>query len=719
MLQLLQGAKQSVRRRAVGATVSKDHFFGLSENDPSVTTNSSKGDQQALGKVVPSKDISQKHVSKNLLNARDNQKEFARHYLHVIKRFVMDKTKHELELPNLDGFDRLVVHAIAEKCNLSHRSEGIGEHRLLRLKKDELFFQKPEAVEEINIEDILLKVGEKESKFHLRRVVVALAPAADAGADLKKGSNNSRTEKQESGRRNGVPVRTVQVGQIGSYGDEEALEKIERFRRATDDYLYATDVGYGTEELLLQREDNGNSSDEIRDREKVGGGGGLSIEERLAMREEDEIGGSTDFSSEKKYRLRDIARSVELQSMQQGSDGQSPSHSSSANPPSSVSPTTFLSPTEKKYMEVCTSCWSRVPVTASIEQWRCEKFCGSCSRKVIWRLEEVVAPREKGSSTSTGKLALGNGVLPRAMHSGQQESYDENGDETLGEVQGSPHLDPLNGEQVENNTIEEGEDGDALLLSDVKDFLVINDYSAEDMQWIQRFATVTLQMESEYLAQGSASSNSVLSNDSLRLRDNLTFCIDFHDILHEPFFKRYESLKDSFSQLKLNGSNESKPKRSRLELERSTATNKEVDYLYLVVRAHQVIGSSLSSLLEEVLKAAFLKEELPEIEGKSSIPLEQLFVYMALAIPNESVYGVEATSICQLRTVPQYLLSPHREARMVGSQRKKHDLLGSTGSFKPINVDGIKQLERKYGADHILIANSLDLAVEKCCRELI
>lgn len=729
MLHLLQGAKQSVRRRAVGATVSRDLSRDLSENNTSITTNSFIEDRQALGEVVPPKDVSQKRVSNNLLNAKDNQKEFARHYLHVIKRFVMDKTKNELELPNLDGFDRLVVHAIAEKSNLSHRSEGTGEHRLLRLKKDELFFQKPEAVEEINIEDVLLKVGEKESKFHLRHVAVAFAPAVEAGADLKNGSNNNRREKQESGRRNGVPVRTVQVGQIGSYGDEEALEKIERFRRATDDYFYATDIGYNTEEILLQHENNGNSSDEKREREKAGGGNGLSIEERLAMRDEDENGESTDFSSEKSRRLRDIARSVETDSMQQGCDGQSASHSSSPNQLSGVSSVSFPSHTEKTYMEVCTSCWSRVPVTAPIEQWRCEKFCGSCSLQVIWRLEEVVTPQKKKFSRSIGTSELGEGALPHAMHSGQQEAYEGNGDETPGEVQGSLRLVPSKCEQSETKTVEEGEDDDALLLSDVKDFLAINDYSAEDMQWIQRFAIVTLQIESEYLARSSSStplkslfstsSSTACSNDSLRLRDNLTFCIDFHDILQVQFFKRYESLKNSFSQFYLNESDENNPKRSRLELKRGATKNIEVDYLYLVVRAHQVIASNLSSLLEEVLKAAFLKEEFPKTEGESSIPLEQLFVYMALAIPNESVYGVEATAICQLRTVPQYCLSPLREAWVVGPQSQKHDLQVITGSFKPINIDGIKQLEQKYGVDHIFVSNSLEGAVEKSIRELI
>lgn len=748
MLQVLDGARQSIRRRAVGASLAKEVPSEGSDSGTALSAAAHlQGCQEALGARLSSKESPQNRVFSNILNAKDNPKEFSRHYLHVIKRFVIDKTKYELELPHLDGFDRLVVHAIAEKCNLSHHSEGGERHRLLRLKKDELFFQKPNAVDDVDLEDILRNLSEKESKFHLRRVVVALDPLGEV-AQKGLSSSKAKTQQNRGGHSRGVAIRTVQVGQVGSYGDEEALEKIERFRRATNDYLYATDMGCSTEELLLQQE-MGNKSNKSYDpvgegREDVG----LSIEERLAMGSvEEETKFGPDFSSGKKRRLMDIALRVDAGEVEKGDSSSNSIRSNNGSSKVGDSSTSVHSssnfsssssfPVEKSYMEVCTGCWSRVPVIIPLQQWRCEKFCGACSRTVIWRLEEIPTPSQKmnPSNTNGGGTTYAGGTQQSiylkekgsqntAMLGVREPFHKRQRSETLQDDEWqSSSSPPLNACLKESsNTDEDEEDsGAVLLLSDVTDFLSLNDFSVSDMHWIQNFTTTAVRVEKGQIirtfgldTQKSlhlSTRNIGQDNDSLCLRNYLTFCIDFNDILHLQFFKHYEYLK-AFSIKLCEREFENDGQKRRLEDKEGSENRGEADCMYVVVRAHQGINMSLTSLMEEVLKAAFMKGDSAKNEAHVNFPFEELYVHIAMAIPNISVYGVEATAICQLRTIPQYLLVMQKKYRGVVA-KTKHIQLASTSSFKPIHNEGLQRLQQEYGEDHVFFTKSLELAVEK------
>lgn len=751
MLQLLDGARQSVRRRAAGDVLGKEGPSQISDTHPSVAAAPSLVNQETLGKLVSSKEDSQNTSQRNILNARDNPKEFSRHYLYVIKRFIMDKAKYELELPNLDGYDRLVVHAIAEKCNLSHRSEGVETRRLLRLKKDELFFQKPEAVEEIDLEDIIRKVGEKESKYHLRRVVVSHAPAGDAGGSgraLRGSSSSGKTANQDYRRRGGVAIRTVQIGQVGSYGDEEALAKIERFRRATDDYLYATDMGYSTEELLLQQE-NGNASEHrnvlVGDGQTGKKSAGVTFEDRSGMWWEGESNKEEEPASGMKRRLVDMAASVNAaesgkSSSNSGHTGSVPIASSHPSlHPASGSP----SLKEKSFMEVCTGCWSRVPVIIPVHQWRCEKFCGACSCTAIWRLEELnVSFQERSSSSpSKGPLSPSTGpshdwgfhmqrdVQSQATSPIRETSHKRHkGMIVEEEVVAYSSSTPYHGSSDDMMYMEEEEkEGDPLLLSDVMEFLAMNDFSVDDAQWIQNFATSAIRIEQEDIARMCSSGmekslllpTTSLDNDNLRLRDYLTFCIDFSDVLHLHFFKRYEFLKAFFFQLEGRETEENaRRKKSRIEGEDSTLHCGDVNYVYVVIRAHQAIEKSLSFLLQEVLKSAFPNDKSVEGEQKGEFLIDEFFLHMGLAIPNVSVYGVEATAICQLRTVPQYLLSIIKKV-LAASNNVKQSLPDKTSAFKRIHMEGLQLLQKEYGEDHIFFTESLETAVEKGVCEVL
>ena len=42
---------------------------------------------------------------------------------------------------DLSGYDRKMLHQLAEQFNLGHKSHGVGPDRRLRLTKDKLFFE--------------------------------------------------------------------------------------------------------------------------------------------------------------------------------------------------------------------------------------------------------------------------------------------------------------------------------------------------------------------------------------------------------------------------------------------------------------------------------------------------------------------------------------------------------------------------------------------------
>lgn len=167
------------------------------------------------------------------LNARDNRGAFVEYYYRLIQKFVEDRSKLTLEVPNLSAYDRKVVHDIATLCNLSHVSSGQGDKRMLRLSKDELFYQKPPNFEKIDLDAIMERNGAKRSKFDLRH--------------FSRGDAAQR-----------------EAGEVGSYAEADAVTGMARLHRQTDEYRHAKRQGYTTEELVEGQEQPRKLEDVLR-----------------------------------------------------------------------------------------------------------------------------------------------------------------------------------------------------------------------------------------------------------------------------------------------------------------------------------------------------------------------------------------------------------------------------------------------------------------------
>lgn len=594
---MLQRAKQTLRRRADGDA-------GNSSNSTTLANSFATDTPETLGgQFSAAQKKHEQRANESLLNAKDNQKEFALHYYHVIKRFIADASKFELEMPKLSGYDRLVVHAIAEQCNLSHTSSGVGENRLLRLKKDALFFQHPEAVELVNLEAIVRRISEKESKFHLRRT---------------RPARNDDT----------LP----EIGEVGSYFDEEALEKIERLRRATDDYRYATTMeGEPTEECLEDQPWSG---------------------------EEDSVANSS--------------RALPPTPTFEASSGPPPSFAPKreSSKPSISSGRTLREDEPTSQVEVCRSCFTRVPIAReNLRGWRCEKFCSTCAALTIWRLEgdRDVPEKITGSRKRTAEVMEGE-----AVHANETAASNP----------------------VEE--IERFEPDEELLFSDAMDLIAMNDFHEEDAQWLRQFATAVE-------AAGEA------------LQNHLTFCINFQDLMHLSVFQRYE-----YEAKKLASVSEEGPKEPPLKLPRSEnvirTEESNVDVIYIVVREYKSLEKSLSSLLMEVLEAVFSSLSIPS--GK--LFLDSVAPLVALALPNVSVYNVEATAICQIRTHPlSQLFRKAGDATSISAKSEKGKKKGSPkaevedGSPCILALEELNRIAREYGRNHVFCTPSLSEAIEK------
>lgn len=566
LLAQLERAKQSVRRRTVVDLGGGETTLGsTSKNRTTARDARSEG-------------------TSTLLSAKDNTREFVRYYFQLIKHFIADQTKYEMEVPKLNGYDRRVVHDIADKCNLSNFSVGQGESRVLRLKKDDFFFQDQDAVNRVDIEELIAKVGEKESSFVLRRVV-------------------NRPE-------------SVAPGQIGSYADEEALEKMERLRRATNEYTHATDMGYSNEELVGQEGEETVSSCRSLS--------SLASSHQLPMEP-----------------VRRLATCVGTRSP-------------------------LSSPTEKggSYTEVCRGCMSRVPITYPISQWKCEKYCAVCARIGIWRLEEhrqlAVTPKHSvATDTSFRKRAHEEGVL-------EKES----------EPRGL-----FVPEEIDKDDLLESENEEEwLMLDDVMDLVAANDYSLDDTRWLRQFA--------EAVIGDSSEEGRTVKDKAHGLQYYLAFCIDFEDVLSISVFKLYERRLERFctSQKKNDSAEEDAVAAKRRRVESQSKMASPLRAAYIVIQEHKQMSIAMHQLLDKLLCRAF------SLDDTSDLLPAKVAGHMALALPNASVYGVEAVVLCQLRPV----VLPERQSRSM-----------------PVDREAILTLQKEYGMEHVYLADSLEDAVKR------
>eukprot|EP01060_Flectonema_neradi_P006914 TRINITY_DN14772_c0_g1_i4.p1 TRINITY_DN14772_c0_g1~~TRINITY_DN14772_c0_g1_i4.p1 ORF type:complete len:444 (+),score=127.13 TRINITY_DN14772_c0_g1_i4:907-2238(+) len=78
----------------------------------------------------------------NILRVHQDQALFVNGWHNVVKKFIENEdSKQYVCPPDLNGYDRKMLHQLAEHFNLGHRSYGQGRQRKLILTKDRLFFE--------------------------------------------------------------------------------------------------------------------------------------------------------------------------------------------------------------------------------------------------------------------------------------------------------------------------------------------------------------------------------------------------------------------------------------------------------------------------------------------------------------------------------------------------------------------------------------------------
>ncbi|GET90179.1 hypothetical protein, conserved [Leishmania tarentolae] len=593
MRAMLESARQSIRNRAAnptGKTVLKkgrtleDASSSSRHPQPQVQPTPSSPSLNVAEELHFQKDTASSAdaatAEANTLNAKENQMQFVRHYHRLLLAFIEDKSKYELELPNLSSLDRMVVHALAEKCNLSHESTGDRASRVMHLKKDILFFQNPEAARQVNLDDIIERVSWKESKFQIRYV------------------------------RSANPAQ-VAVGDIGSYADEDALEKIERFRRATDEYRHATDMGYTQQELLLAEAGVKGEGADATD------GQGYAVPGRL----------------------EEILSRPDTDSTPAITKGPAPAVTTSPSPALSSTSTIAAAMARSKakaaanaakeaaatrtilYEEVCRTCGSRARLGGPPQGWKCSHYCTHCARQSIWCLEEVGVKDEPVKHHKRRR----DGALP-AEDDGEKgrrsrgemavEEIDREGDDEDGAARHSQL-------QSHNSSGEEEGDADEALTSeDVAEMAATNDFSAKDTNWLREFA----------------------SRETAHVSDQIAFCIDFGDLTEAHVFRRYAS----------------------------ASAPAEAACWYVVLREVRELSLTVSDLVRELLNEAFVHPSSAAAEGgaesTTSAPKvevihteeaeERAMDHLGIAFPNLSVYGTDCVAVCQLRPVVRWASAP-------------------------------------------------------------
>ncbi|KAK7195016.1 R3H domain containing protein [Novymonas esmeraldas] len=651
MRAMLESARQSIRNRAANPTgrsnLKKSRTLEEAaassaghkqlpgqptDQPPSPAPTSSSPDGLHFPKTLASGASEGGAPEMDATAAQEGRMQFVRHYHRLLLAFIEDKSKYELELPNLSALDRVVVHALAERCNLSHESAGGRGDRVMHLKKDILFFQHPEAARLVNLDDVVERVSWKESKFHIRYVRAA----------------------------NPTQVAT---GEIGSYGDEDALEKIERFRRATNEYRRATEMGYTQQELLRAEAGAGaGGGGSVADAE----GGVFAVPGRL-----EEILSRPDAPAEPLPAITAAAAPSHASSP----PPPPPSSSSSSPPPPPQAPTSTIAAAMARskaaaaaaaakgsatatvtvvYDEVCRTCGSRVRLDGPPHGWKCNHYCAHCTRQTIWSLEEVRVrteparpphKRHRGSTVDSD----GDGDADRRRHRHRGPAVEqierEEGEEAEALEDAARHSGPASRGGSRSSGDDADDDGDALAVEDVVEMAATNDFSAKDMNWLREFASRT----------------------SARVADQVAFCIDFNDLTEASLFRRYET----------------------------AAASPESVCWYVVLREVRALSLTVSDLLRELLSDVFAGPPSSSPAGVEAIHTEAeetcALDHLAVAFPNLSVYGTDCVVIGQLRPTVRW----------------------SAARRLLVNTDALQQLRQRYGVRHVFPTTSLEEAVRR------
>lgn len=641
MRAMLESARQSIRNRAanVGGNAAPKKPRTL-DAGPASSGSSHRHGHQGGGKAAtaasPTASVADGglHFPKNVpsgtgpeaesaelsaVNAQEGRLQFVRHYHRLLLAFIEDKSKYELELPNLSALDRVVVHALAEKCNLSHESAGGKSDRVMHLKKDILFFQHPEAAQHVNLEEIIEKVSWKESKFQIRYVRAA-NPAQ------------------------------VAVGDIGSYADEEALEKIERFRRATDEYRHATDMGYTQQELLLAEAGASTSATDPSDASEAQG---LAVPGRLEeiLSRPDGAGAAAGSPVPPPPASPTAGPTPTGGSADTSTIAVAMAKSKAAAAAARTSSAAAAATIKTVHDEVCRSCGTRVRLDGPPQGWKCSHFCAHCTRQTIWSLEEVKVRDEAPAKASKRHRDAGQGDDGGA---GARRRRAEPAVEEIDREDGAEEEGPGTASRPRSRSLssEDSEGADALTAEDVVEVAATNDFSAKDTNWLRDFAC----------------------RPTARLAEQIAFCIDFADLTDARLFRRYDAATS----------------------ESSTRC------WYVVLREVRALSLSVSDLLRVLLSEAFAAPAAsnaggaaPPLEGvpepiQSEAAEARAMDHVGIAFPNLSVYGTECVAVCQLRPAVRWAATPQL----------------------PVQEAALQQLRQRYGAAHVFPTASLAEAVQ-------
>lgn len=645
MRAMLESARQSIRSRAANTTGRP-----APKKVATIASSTSAHTHKKPAESAPADGVEALHFTKDTtsgadgadadaaataLTAKDNRMQFVQHYYRLLTAFIEDKSKYELELPNLSALDRVVVHALAEKCNLSHESAGTRSDRVMHLKKDILFFQHPEAAQQVNLEEVIEKVSWKESKYQIRYV------------------------------RSANPAQ-VAVGDIGSYGDEDALQKIERFRRATDEYRHATEMGYTQQELLMA---------ETGEQEKAEGEEGYAapanVEEILSRTDTSALAitaGPSASPTSASAAIPAPAPSTAARAMKAtAAAAPSPaslaassaqSKATKAAPKAAAAAAPAATSTAVVFDEVCRACGTRVRLDGPPQGWKCSHYCLHCTRQTIWSLEEVrvqetrAAAREEAGAMKRGRDGAEGEAeeLRRKGVRGESPAEVEEIDREDDEGGDAHHSSSGDGAADGSGAAEEEEEDaeeDGLTVEDMMEVAATNDFSAKDVNWLRGFASHTVGNPGRQIA----------------------FCIDFADLPDMPIFTRYRPGTAATP----DGTTTAEP-------------------WYVVLREVRELSLAVSDLLRELLTEALAPPSAmtPAVEEiQTDDAEERAMEHVAVAFPNLSVYGTECVVVAQLRPLVRRAAVPHMT----------------------IKTEALRQLRQRYGERHVFASQSLQDAV--------
>eukprot|EP01064_Diplonema_japonicum_P005807 TRINITY_DN13834_c1_g1_i1.p1 TRINITY_DN13834_c1_g1~~TRINITY_DN13834_c1_g1_i1.p1 ORF type:complete len:555 (+),score=129.14 TRINITY_DN13834_c1_g1_i1:52-1665(+) len=180
------------------------------------------------------------------LRVHQDQGRFVGGWYTVVKKFVDDASRKSYTCPNdLNGYDRKMLHQLAEHFNLGHQSYGQGSERRLILTKDRLFYDLGKSdISQTRLQELeewtnMRKHFDPTSGRITNEVVAKIDGEkeyvpGDALETMKKVSEREREDEDNKSRVQRL-MKLRLLNEIGCFTDNETLDEHETARPSEPD----------------------------------------------------------------------------------------------------------------------------------------------------------------------------------------------------------------------------------------------------------------------------------------------------------------------------------------------------------------------------------------------------------------------------------------------------------------------------------------------------